>query len=57
MRNGSYSVYLGGSEKRGPCERHRINNLLDTESDYREFAESKIGQDVSLGIESLIIEG
>lgn len=53
----SYGVYLRKSEKRGPCERHRINNLLNTGSDYREFAESKIGQDASLGIENLIIEG
>lgn len=52
----SYNLFINGNEKFSLCERSAIEEYTKNPKSYKEFVESKINQDPSLGIESLILE-
>ena len=52
----SYNFFINGNEEFGLCERSAIEEYIKNPKSYKEFVESKINQDPSLGIESLILE-
>ena len=52
----SYRIFLGLAQKYGPCLHEDIKGFINSEKEYREFVESKIGLKSETGIESLVFK-